>query len=63
MYARYSAEGSPDDGFEELYDLESDPYQRNNLASSGGSGAKRLELRAIARSLCDPAPPGYDWSS
>lgn len=46
-------------GVNELYDLTRDPGQLDNLATQGGS---RLEehLRTILRSLCDPAPPGFD---
>jgi N-acetylglucosamine-6-sulfatase len=61
MYARYSAAGSEDDGFEDLYDIRDDPLQRRNLASLGAADRARERLRSMARGLCAPPPPGYDW--
>lgn len=62
MYARYwQGGGSLDNGFEELYHVRADPLQQRNLAASPSSEDKRLKLRALARELCDPPPPGYEW--
>jgi N-acetylglucosamine-6-sulfatase len=61
MYTRYSRAGSADDGFEELYDVEADPLQQHNLAGDVSFEGDRLRLRALARTICDPTPPGYDW--
>ena len=61
MYARYSGAGSPDDGFEDLFDVDADPLQQHNLAHRQVFESDRLRLRALARTLCDPTPPGYDW--
>lgn len=48
-----------DSGVNELYDLRRDPGQLDNLADTA---PRRLEehLRTLLRSLCDPAPPGFD---
>ena len=61
MYARYSMEGTADDGFEDLYDVDADPLQQHNLAGDSSFESDRVRLRALARMLCEPAPPGYDW--
>jgi len=46
-------------GVNELYDLRRDPGQLDNLAAQA---PPRLEqhLGTLLRSLCDPAPPGFD---
>jgi arylsulfatase A-like enzyme len=46
-------------GVNELYDLRSDPGQLDNLAPLAG-GELEQRLRALATSLCDPEPPGFD---
>ena len=61
MYARYSGAGSPDGGFEDLFDVDADPLQQHNLARRQAFESDRLRMRALARTLCDPTPPGYDW--
>ena len=44
-------------GFEELYDLATDPYELQNLA--GTAGDTTIEpLRSTTRSMCSPLPPG-----
>jgi arylsulfatase A-like enzyme len=53
MYAKYS------DGFEELYDLRSDPFELQNVASEPDYAAVRAKLYARMLELCDPPPPGY----
>jgi arylsulfatase A-like enzyme len=64
------------DGFEELYDLTQDRNQLANIApdrlsrigsqspgySDGSSNATILDkYRRLARSLCNPVPPGFRW--
>jgi len=46
-------------GEEELYDLVQDPRQLTNIAATRPK--KATELRTLARSLCDPVPPGFSW--
>jgi arylsulfatase A-like enzyme len=54
------------DGEEELYDLNPssatyDPYQLQNQASNPVFGATLNAERSKAHTLCDPAPPGWNW--
>jgi N-acetylglucosamine-6-sulfatase len=44
---------------QELYDLQADPYQLENVASSPGMAGTVTALRARALELCVPRPP--DW--
>ena len=53
MYARYAT------GEEELYLLASDPYELVNRASDPSQAALKASMRARARELCSPTPPGY----
>jgi len=53
MYARYAT------GEEELYLLTSDPYELVNRASDPSQAALKASMRARARALCSPTPPGY----
>jgi N-acetylglucosamine-6-sulfatase len=46
-------------GEEELYDLERDPWELENVVSA--MPAKANELRSLTRSLCEPVPPGFSW--
>ncbi len=46
-------------GVNELYDLRRDPGQLDNLAAHAPRGLEQ-HLRDRLRSLCDPAPPGFD---
>jgi arylsulfatase A-like enzyme len=48
-------------GEEELYDLETDPYELNNQASNPDSLPTLLELRQRAKQLCNPPPPGFTF--
>ncbi|HWL90342.1 MAG TPA: hypothetical protein VNP90_03160, partial [Actinomycetota bacterium] len=41
----------------ELYDLEADPFQLQNIAGTEPGLEGRLDT--TLRSLCDPPPPGY----
>lgn len=62
MWVRYSDAGSDDDGFVEMYDVVSDPLQQHNLADVAAFASERRGLRAMAKDLCAPTPPGYSWS-
>jgi arylsulfatase A-like enzyme len=53
-YVRYST------GEEELYDLDADPSELENLAARPTEEETRSRLRARLRELCVPSPPGYD---
>jgi arylsulfatase A-like enzyme len=53
MFAHYSG------GFEELYDLRSDPYEMHNLIHS--QPALAAQLRAETKRLCKPYPPQFRW--
>ena len=48
-------------GEEELYDLDRDPAQLENLVALGGFEELRRDLLRRLRELCDPVPPGYAW--
>ncbi|MGZ8631013.1 MAG: sulfatase/phosphatase domain-containing protein, partial [Actinomycetota bacterium] len=49
-------------GEEELYDLGRDPFQLRNLASVPAQRDVLQALRARARQLCRPTPPGFSWT-
>ncbi len=63
MYVRYADAFSPsaDDGFEELYDLNVDPLEMDNLVDDPDSADMLQELHDLAESLCQPVPPHYSW--
>lgn len=46
-------------GEEELYDLDRDPWELENVVSE--MPAKATELRSLTESLCRPVPPGFSW--
>ncbi len=48
-------------GEEELYDEAADPDELTNLATVPGYRAELDDLRATARSACDPTPPEFAW--
>ena len=52
-YVRYAT------GEEELYLLTSDPYELVNRATDATQQALMASMRARARALCSPPPPGY----
>ena len=56
MYAQYST------GEEELYDLSADPYELTNVAGESRYAWVLASLRAQARALCSPPPPGFVWA-
>jgi arylsulfatase A-like enzyme len=45
-------------GEEELYKLNTDPYELNNLAGHAAQAATIDAMRTRLRQLCDPPPPG-----
>jgi arylsulfatase A-like enzyme len=46
-------------GEEELYDLDQDPYELENVATKASMATVRNELRARVDELCQPRPPGW----
>lgn len=57
LYVRYST------GFEELYDVRSDPGLLVNLADEK-SQAKTVRIqRKATKKSCNPTPPGFTWKS
>jgi len=53
MYVRYTTDE------EELYDLDADPYELENLAGDPAKTQVLEARRARLRELCSPVPPGY----
>jgi arylsulfatase A-like enzyme len=53
-YVRYAT------GEEELYDLDADPFELENLAARSSSRETLAHFRTRLRELCVPPPPGYD---
>lgn len=53
VYVRYAT------GEEELYDLEGDPFELENLADEPSARAVLEDRRARLRALCVPPPPGF----
>jgi N-acetylglucosamine-6-sulfatase len=53
-YVRYAT------GEEELYDLEADPFELENVSSRPSAADTLAELRSRLRMLCVPPPPGYN---
>lgn len=49
-------------GEEELYDLERDPWELQNLASLPAYQEELTTLRDRTKELCRPTPPGFAWS-
>jgi hypothetical protein len=56
MYVRYVT------GEEELYDLQLDPFQLDNLAGDPAFVEQLQSERAAATRGCRPRPPGYPSS-
>ena len=48
-------------GFEELYNLSSDPLELQNQAANPSYSSTLSSMRSRAHQLCDPPPPGYTW--
>jgi N-acetylglucosamine-6-sulfatase len=53
MYARYTG------GFEELYDLKTDPFELRNLARAPSQAGELAHMRLLTKRECTPPPPGY----
>jgi len=56
-YVRYGT------GEEEFYPLAIDPYQLQNRIGDPAYGSTITAMRARARELCSPPPPGYSFTS
>ena len=54
LYVRWS------DGFEELYDYRTDPWEQRNLAGASAYQALRTKMSIAAHRACDPLPPKYE---
>jgi arylsulfatase A-like enzyme len=53
MYARYTG------GFEELYDLKTDPFELRNVARVPSEAGELAHMRLLTKRECNPPPPGY----
>jgi arylsulfatase A-like enzyme len=53
MYTRYTG------GYQELYDLKTDPYELQNIASQPAQAGELAHMRALVARECKPPPPGY----
>ncbi len=53
MYARYTG------GYQELYNLKTDPYELQNIASEPSQAGEVAHMRALVQRECSPPPPGY----
>jgi arylsulfatase A-like enzyme len=53
MYARYTG------GYQELYNLKTDPYELRNIASEPSQAGEIAHMRALVQRECSPPPPGY----
>jgi N-acetylglucosamine-6-sulfatase len=53
MYTLYSG------GYQELYDLERDPYELTNIAYDQAEAPVIRRMRALLARECTPPPPGY----
>jgi N-acetylglucosamine-6-sulfatase len=53
MYTLYSG------GFQELYDLKTDPYELRNIASNPAQASLVRHMRALALEQCQPPPPRF----
>jgi arylsulfatase A-like enzyme len=49
-------------GEEELYDLNADPWQLQNVVGNPRYGGTLDQLRAKDHVLCEPLPPGFAWT-
>jgi N-acetylglucosamine-6-sulfatase len=47
-------------GEEELYDMQADPYQLENVAGRSGYRQTLLNMRVAMAQRCSPPPPGFD---
>ena len=63
VYVEYGANKYETAGFEELYDLSSDPYELTNLLKTNPSDPvvqqQRDALHDRMLQLCNPPPPGF----
>jgi N-acetylglucosamine-6-sulfatase len=50
-------------GETELYPLNADPFELQNVSSNPAYAGQLQTLDALARQMCNPPPPGYTWPS
>ena len=64
-YVRY--QNLPNSGYppyeEELFNLNVDPFEMNNLARDPAYASTIAILKADAQRLCSPPPPGFSWTA
>jgi N-acetylglucosamine-6-sulfatase len=53
MYARYTG------GFDELYNVKTDPFELRNLAAEPSQAGELAHMRLLTKRECSPPPPGY----
>ena len=53
MYTLYNG------GFQELYNLQTDPFELQNVASNPADAGVVARMRAQALAQCKPAPPRF----
>ena len=53
MYALYQG------GYQELYDLQKDPFELQNIASDPAEASLIARMRTLLERECQPPPPGY----
>jgi hypothetical protein len=56
VYVQYAT------GEEELYDLDADPYELQNVASKPSNAGILDQMRSDDHVLCDPRPPRFKWT-
>jgi len=47
-------------GEQELYDLKTDPYELQNVATDPNYASQLSYLQGVEATLCNPPPPGWN---